>query len=65
MNNPNKLDDRTRDDDERSSIASSGGQQGKQKPGRHEDPEPLQKPEGLDKDQRRFLDNRSIPGHRQ
>jgi hypothetical protein len=59
MNNP-----KTRDDDERSSIANSG-QRGAPKPERHEDPEPLQKPEGLDKEQRRFLDNRSTPGHRQ
>jgi hypothetical protein len=58
MNNP-----KTRDDDERSSIANRG--QRKEQPDRHEDPEPLQKPEGLDKEQRRFLDNRSTPGHRQ
>jgi hypothetical protein len=60
MNNP-----KTRDDDERSSIANSVQRGKQQQPKPHEDPEPLQKPEGLDKEQRRFLDNRSTPGHRQ
>ena len=61
MNNP-----QTRDDDERSSIANSRRLRGAERqppaPPR-EDPEPLQKPEGLGDEQRRHrFDNRSTPG---